>query len=168
MLIVGVAVGMPLGAYVLSSYGGDLLKKLFGLFISAYALKMLFVNKKGKRREIKNYVGLIAGLVGGCLGGMFGTGGPPVIIYLNRKIEDKRAFRATITLYFLVANSWQYIIYCYTSLVNGAVLRFTLYLLPAFVVGSLAGSFLHIKINETLFNKIVALVLLVTGVFLVA
>lgn len=165
MMIAGAIVGVIMGTYVLASFGGSLLKRLFGVFLSSYALKMLFWDK-GKGREVKNYVGMIAGLLGGCLGGMFGTGGPPVIIYLNRKIKDKRAFRATLVLYFLVANTWQFATYCYARLINVEVLKFTLYLLPAFIIGNLAGSILHIKINQVLFSKIVAMVLLTTGVFL--
>ena len=168
MMIAGVVLGIPLGTYVLAAYKSSWLKMLFGLFISGYALKMLFGDKgKGERREAGNYAGLIAGFLGGCLGGMFGTGGPPVIIYLNRKINDKRVFRATLVLYFLVANTWQFATLCYARLVNMDVLRFNLYLLPAFVVGNLVGSVLHIKINQVLFNRIVALVLLITGIFLI-
>jgi uncharacterized membrane protein YfcA len=166
MLIIGAVIGTPLGTFVLSTYESSLLKRLFGIFISAYALKMLFWNKEDGK-EVSRYVGLIAGLAGGCLGGMFATGGPPVIIYLNRQIKDKQAFRATIILYFLVSNSWQYVTYCYRGLINIEVLKFVLYLLPAFIIGSLAGSLLHIKINQVLFRRVVALVLLVTGVCLV-
>ena len=165
MMIAGTAIGMPLGTYVLASFDGSLLKRLFGLFLVGYALKTMF-GKKGGDREIKNYVGLIAGFLGGCLGGMFATGGPPVIIYLDRKIEDRRVFRATLTLYFLVSNSWQCAMLSYVRLINGDVLRFILYLLPAFIIGSLMGSILHIKINQVLFHKVVALVLLIAGLFL--
>ena len=165
-MIAGAIIGVVLGTYVLASYKSSLLKKLFGLFISGYALRMLFWDKPVVR-ELKNYVGLIAGFLGGCLGGMFGTGGPPVIIYLNRKIKDKRTFRATLILYFLVANTWQFVTFCCVRLINWEVLKFVLYLLPAFIVGNLVGSVLHVKINQVLFNRIVALVLLITGVSLI-
>lgn len=166
MMIIGVIIGIPLGTYVLASCKSDILKRLFGLFLSAYALKMLFAGKS-KSRELNNYVGLVAGFLGGCLGGMFGTGGPPVIIYLNSKISDKRTFRATIVLYFLVSNTWQGVTLCCARLINIDVLKFVLYMLPAFIIGNLVGSLLHIKINQVLFNRIVALVLLTTGIFLV-
>jgi uncharacterized membrane protein YfcA len=39
--------------------------------------------------------------------------------------------------------------------------------LPAFVIGSLLGSLLHIKIDQRLFDKAVALILLVTGISLI-
>jgi uncharacterized membrane protein YfcA len=166
MMLAGVIVGIVLGAFVLASYGGELLKRLFGVFVALYALKMLFWNEV-KVWASGRYGGLVAGLVGGCLGGMFGTGGPPVVMYLDTKVQDKRAFRATLIFYFLVANTWQFVANCFTGLINGEVLRFALYLLPAFVVGNLAGAMLHVKINQALFNKVVALVLLVTGVLLV-
>ena len=90
-----------------------------------------------------------------------------MIIYLNRKIKEKRVFRATLIFYFLVANTWQFITLCYAHLINKEVLKFILFLMPAFIIGNLIGSFLHVKINQVLFNRIVALVLLITGMFLV-
>ena len=166
VLIAGAVIGVTLGTYVLASFGSDLLKRLFGIFLIIYALKSLFERKNGKK-EINNYVGLIAGFVGGCLGGMFGSGGPPIIMFLNRKIEDKRAFRATLTLYFLVANSWQFITFSCARLIDMDVLKFALYLLPAFIAGNLIGSILHVKINQVLFHRVVALVLLAAGIFLI-
>lgn len=166
LLIIGAIIGTIPGTYVLSAYKSILLKRLLGLFISGYSLKMLFEKKRGVR-EVKSFMALIAGFLSGVLGGMFSTGGPPVIIYLNRKIRDKREFRATLVFYLLVANTWQSIALFYTRLINMEVVRFTLYLLPAFVIGSLIGSVLHIKINQVIFNRIIALVLLITGVLLI-
>lgn len=165
MIVAGTIIGTPLGTYVLASCESSVLKRLFGLFLSGYALKML-LERQTKVREIGNYLGFFIGFLGGCLGGMFSTGGPPVIIYLNRKIEDKRTFRATLILYFLIANTWQCVTLCYTRLMNGEVLKLVLYLLPAFIAGNLIGSILHIKINQVLFRRVVALVLLLAGVLL--
>jgi len=162
MLISGAIIGTIVGTYVLASFKSDILKKLFGIFIVAYALKMLFWNRPSGK-EPKNYFGIIAGFFGGILGGLFSTGGPPVVIYLNRKTCDRRVFRATIIFYFLVVNSWQFAVYCYTGLITKNVLKFILYLLPAFVIGNLIGAFLHVKINDVLFSRIVAVVLLITG-----
>lgn len=165
MMIIGAALGVPLGAYVLSSVESVILKRLFGFFLSCYAVKMFFRTKR-REKEISNYVGLIAGFLGGCLSGMFGTGGPPAIIYLTSKIEDRRVFRATLLLYFLVANSWQCATFCYAGLINMEVLKFILYLMPAFIFGNLMGSIMHIKINQALFNKVIASILFATGALL--
>src|SRR5258706_7115370 len=41
-----------------------------------------------------------AGLVGGGAGTLFGTGGPPYIIYLTRPLQDKSEVRATFSSLF--------------------------------------------------------------------
>jgi uncharacterized membrane protein YfcA len=165
-LISGAIVGTVLGTYALASYNSQLIKRFLGIFISGYALKMLFEGQS-KIIEIKNYIGVITGFLSGILGGMFGTGGPPVVIYLRKKILDKQEFRATLIFYFLITNSWQFTTYCFAGLVNRNILKFTIYLLPAFIVGNLIGTILHIKINQNIFNKIIALVLIITGIFLI-
>jgi uncharacterized membrane protein YfcA len=162
MLIIGGLIGTIVGTYMLASYKSDILKKVLGIFIMAYALKMLFWNKKTDRK-LKSYIGIIAGFFGGILGGLFSTGGPPVVVYLDNIINDKKVFRATIIFYFLVVNTWQFALYCYKGLINMDTIKFTLYLMPAFIMGNLIGSFLHIKINDVFFNRIIAIVLLVTG-----
>jgi uncharacterized membrane protein YfcA len=162
MLIGGAIIGTIVGTYMLTSFKSDILRKLLGAFIIAYALKMLLWNKSNGK-EPKNFIGIIAGFFGGLLGGLFSTGGPPVVIYLNKKTCDRRIFRATIVFYFLIVNSWQFAVYCYTGLITMSVLKFILYLLPAFVLGNLIGSFLHVKINDALFSRIIGVVLLITG-----
>ncbi|MBD3183061.1 TSUP family transporter [Candidatus Poribacteria bacterium] len=166
MMIAGAVVGSILGVYVLASYSSDILKKFMGLFLCFYALRMLFTKKKDKK-EISNRWGLLAGFLGGSIGGMFGTGGPPVIIYLSRQIKDKRMFRATLLMYFLVVNAWQCATFCCVRLVNWDVIKFVLFLIPAFILGNIIGSVLHIKINQKLFNIAVASILLLSGIFLV-
>ena len=170
MIVPGAVMGVVLGTYVLATYKGSLLRRLLGLSISGYALKMLFWNREQdgtKDAGGRSPWGIVVGLISGCLGGMFGMAGPPVVMYLGSRIRDKRAFRATLIFYFLVINVWQLATFCVAGLIGVAVLKFVLCLLPAFVIGNLIGSVLHIKVNQALFNRIVALELLITGVFLV-
>lgn len=166
MVVSGAIVGTLLGVYILASYNSQILKKLLGIFISGYSLKMLF-ERENKVNEVRNYIGVIAGFFSGILGGMFGTGGPPIVIYLKRINLNKQEFRSTLIFYFLITNSWQLANYFYAGLVSKDILKFTIYLIPAFIIGSLLGTLLHIKLNQFLFNKIVATVLLITGICLI-
>ena len=160
-------VGIIVGTYVLVFLKSGLVKTLFGLFITAYALKILFEDKKKEEaKEIRNYLGVISGFFGGITGGLFSSGGPPVVLYLTRKIGDKAVLRATLVFFFLLMDSWRLVLFGYAGLINGDILKFSLYLLPAFLIGNLAGSLLHIRINQALFTKIVALVLLIIGLIL--
>lgn len=166
MLIFGAIIGTAIGTYIIASYKSDILKRAFGIFLVIYALKMLFWNKN-KLNEPSKYFGALAGFLGGILGGMFSTGGPPVVIYLNSITNDKKIFRSTILFYLLVVNTWQLITYIYSGLITMDVLKLSLYLVPAFVIGSFLGSLIHIKINDNLFNKIIALILLITGITII-
>jgi uncharacterized membrane protein YfcA len=127
---------------------------------------MLLKNGKEGAKPPRS-VGLIAGFSGGFLNGMFGTGGPPIVMYLNRCARDKQAFRATATFYFLSVGIWQMAASAFTRLADWEVLKFALYMLPAFAVGSLAGAYLHLRVAQKPFERIVALLLLLTGLLLV-
>lgn len=167
ILVPAYMVGIIVGTYGLVFLKSGLVKTLFGIFITAYALKILFWDKKEKKaKEVRNYVGVISGFFGGITGGLFSSGGPPVVLYLIRKIEDKSALRATLVFLFLLMDSWRLALFAYAGLINGDILKFSLYLLPAFFIGNLAGSLLHIRINQVLFTKIVALVLVIIGLIL--
>ncbi|MEW6410754.1 MAG: sulfite exporter TauE/SafE family protein [Nitrospirota bacterium] len=168
ILIPTYMIGIVLGTYVLVSFKSSLLKTLLGLFIAGYALKILFWDKEVKEvKELKNYVGVIAGLLSGITGGLFGAGGPPVVVYLARKLRDKNALRATLVFLFFLMDIWRVILFAYAGLINVDILKFSLYLLPAFIIGNLSGSFVHIKVNQALFYRIIALVLLIIAIFLI-
>ena len=165
-LIFGSIIGVVIGTCILVSYKSDIIKKAFGVFLVLYALKMLFWEGMKLRRPSK-CLGILAGLFGGLLGALFGTGGPPIVIYLNSVVDDRRIFRSTILLYFLIANSWQLITRIYCGLITASVLMLCLYLLPAFVIGNIVGSLIHIKIDDKIFNKVIILVLLISGIKLI-
>ncbi|MCL5022938.1 MAG: sulfite exporter TauE/SafE family protein [Nitrospirae bacterium] len=159
-------VGIIVGTYGLVFLKSGLVKMLFGVFITIYALKILFEKKEGEAKEVRNYMGVIAAFFGGITGGLFSSGGPPVVLYLTRKISDKAALRATLVFLFLLMDSWRLLIFGYSGLINRHVLEFSLYLLPAFLIGNLGGSLLHIRINQVLFKRMVAVVLVIIGLVL--
>jgi len=165
-MVAGGVIGTVLGTFILASYRSELLEKLCGVFIVGYALYRLW-NRGKHGDDLLRFMGWVAGFASGLIGGMFGTGGPPVVIYLSRKLGDKRTFRSTLTAFFLVMDMWQMVTLRYAGLMNREILVFILYLLPAFVAGNLLGSVLHIRIDQALFDRIVALVLIVAGLFLV-
>ena len=166
LMIAGAIIGVVGGTWVLSSIGGEVLGKLAGLLIAGYAVRMLHKNGKESAKPPR-FVGLIAGFFGGFLNGMFGTGGPPIVMYLNRCARDKQAFRATATFYFLSVGIWQLMTSAFAGVADWEAIRFALYMLPAFAVGSVAGSFLHTRVAQKPFERIVALLLLSMGILLV-
>jgi uncharacterized protein len=168
VLIPGGIVGVVVGALILAHFKSDVLKILFGLFVIAFSLNDLFFESKKTEatKEAKTYLGLVAGFFGGITGGLFASGGPPLVIYLTRKLKDKNAFRATLVLYFIFHDTWRIFAYGGTGLMSWDILKFSLVLIPAMVLGNLTGSALVQKVNQLLFRRIVAIVLLCIGVTL--
>jgi uncharacterized membrane protein YfcA len=108
-------------------------------------------------------LGGLAGLAAGVAGAMFGTGGPPVILWFQLQGLDKRAFRATLLGVFLVMSIVRVPSYAVAGLLGREVLLSALLLLPAGLLGLLIGQRLHIGIPERRFRQGVALALALLG-----
>lgn len=166
LVLIFIIIGSFIGAQILANYSSVLLKKIFGIIIILFSLKMLLIADKKIIKKIKKYWGAIAGFIGGILGGMFDTNGPPIVIYLGHKLK-KQTFRATITAIFFIDVIWRNILYIWNGVATLESFKFALLLLPALIIGIFAGSKIHIKINEVLFKKAVAIILLITGILLI-
>jgi len=151
LLLCGLLVGTAIGTWVLLSFGHDLLKRVLGLLVTAWALLALF------RQEHPV----------GALGAMFSVNGPPIIIYLSHVLEEKQVFRATLYSIFFADACYKLVLFAANGLLTGEVLRFALLMASFLVAGVFAGSWLQTRIDEALFRKIVAAILMVTGVMLV-
>jgi len=171
LLLCGLLVGTAIGTWVLLSFGHDLLKRILGLLVTAWALLMLFrkerpTSKTGHSRTM-SYLAPLSGFLGGALGAMFSVNGPPIIIYLSHVLEEKQVFRATLYGIFFADACYKLVLFTANGLLTGEVLRFALLIAPFLVAGIFAGSRLQAHINEVLFRKIVAAILMVTGLILV-
>ncbi|MCG8482437.1 MAG: sulfite exporter TauE/SafE family protein, partial [Clostridia bacterium] len=71
----------PIGVYILLFSNQAVLKEILGYTIVVLSV-ITYINNK-KTIEVKTTLknGIAAGSVSGILGGMFGTGGPPLVIY---------------------------------------------------------------------------------------
>ena len=167
VLLVGLAVGTAIGTYFLVSFGNEALRKVFGAVVILFALKILIWDNAEVRKEISSIWAPVSGFVGGCTGGVFGLNGPPLVLYLARKLSDRRIFRATLYGIFFVDACYRLILYSASGLITWEVIRFALYLTPFLLIGLLLGSKLHAKVNESVFRKVIALILVVTGILLI-
>jgi uncharacterized membrane protein YfcA len=106
------------------------------------------------------------GLASGFLSGLFGTSGPPLAVYFHLGPWDKRAFRGHMMAVFLAMTAVRVPAYVVVGLLTGPRLLSGLMLLPAAVLGAVAGQHLHVRIPEGAFRRAVALGLLALGVLL--
>lgn len=164
-MIAGAVLGTLVGTYFLISLGDLLLKKVLGGFIILFGLYFLRGGSEMKN-EIPARWGLPAGAAGGILGGLFGTSGPPYVMYLAYRLRKKEVLRASLIGMFAVDYTWRTGVFALSGLLTPDLLQFALLLLPALCLGALLGNKVHWRIGEKHFRKIVAGVLIVSGVLL--
>lgn len=169
LLFSGMLVGTALGTWVLLSFSHEILKRVLGVLVGGWALTMLLRREPESPslgRSLGSYLAPVSGFLGGTLGAMFSVNGPPIIIYLSHVLDDKQTFRATLYGVFFADACYKMVLFTANGLLNGEVFRFALTMTPFLVGGVLVGSELQRHIDEGLFRRIVAGILVVTAVML--
>src|SRR5262252_5878121 len=99
-LLVGSAVGTPLGVWILATLPVTALNRLIGAFLLLVCL--LEFRRALSTQATGRGWGLSAGFLSGVIGAALGTPGPPVIVYASAQNWSPRAFKANVTGFFVV------------------------------------------------------------------
>lgn len=156
--------GISIAIWLLVNVASGQLVMALGVFVLIYAIYSLLPSKihAGSRRWA-----ILAGACGGMVGALFGTGGPFYVVYLKMRRLDKRQFRATIAMIFLVDGGARMAGYALNGLFTAQVLTLVGILLPVLVAGMYVGHHLHIRMDQARFNQVISLLLLISGVMLI-
>jgi len=163
---VGAVLGTLLGTYFLRTLGDVLLKRILGTLIILFALYFWREDQGERTGNFSANWGILAGAGGGVLGGLFGTSGPPFVAYLAYKLKEKEVLRASLIGMFAVDYTWRTMIFAFSGLLTAELLTFALYLTPALICGTILGHRIHFRITVGPFRKIVAGILLISGILL--
>ncbi len=164
VVILTAVVGAVAGTLVLQQAQSDTLKTVFAVFVLLFAVRMLLKrSKKTEPRSPHAALGAAAGSSAGFIDAVLGTGGPPLIIYYDWLGLGKTAFRATFVMLAVSLHSARIVSYSLTGLINRHMLLTAACLVPPMIVGALLGRKLHNRLNEVLFSRIAAGVLLIIG-----
>jgi len=161
----GVVVGIPIGARLLSRGDPTLILTMLGWFLVAVGLVFLRLPSGGRHRP-PAWAGPPTGLVSGLLTGLFGTGGPPVIIWYHLSAADKTVFRGHLMTIFLLMTIVRVPSYVATGLLTAPRLWSGLAVLPAVLLGAWLGHRLHVRISDRLFRILVCVLLVLLGAML--
>ncbi len=91
------------------------------------------------------------------------AGSPPVQVVLLPQKLDKTTYVGTVTLFFAVVNYVKLVPYGWLGQLDPANLMTSLVLSPVAPIGIYAGVYLHKRINEALFYRLMYVMLFVTG-----
>ncbi len=153
--------GLLLGIVLARSTDTGWMKPVFALFVVAVAAQQLMT--RAALTPLSRPVASLALFAGGVIHGVFATGGPLAVFVSSRTLPDKSAFRATLAAVWVVLN----VLLLPRLWLDGSLSLFTLptsalMLLPL-AVGIVAGEWVHHRLDEALFRKVVAVLLLGAG-----
>ncbi|MGF1687414.1 sulfite exporter TauE/SafE family protein [Photobacterium japonica] len=169
------APGILIGQYLFYQISPETAKVLIGAMVTVIALMNLhkyvvkpLVIKEIEENEVADTLvkrifryGCL--ILGGIVHGAFNIGGPLITVYTLEAVKDKKKFRNTMTMLWVVLNSWnlfnQHQNGAFTSELNSALLVG----LPLAGIGFFFGMRFLEKINREQFLRIVYVVLLIIG-----
>lgn len=165
-ILPGSLLGVFAGLYLLSRIDPRPLGRALGVFVVAYALYVII--SAGRTPSIPGRwmlpVAAVTSFAAGVVGSLFGgAAGPLYAIYLNAARLGKDAFRVTITTVMLFQGLTRIAGYVTLGLYDGRTLLLLGAALPMVIAGSWLGARLVRHIDLQLFNRAVAVVLLVSG-----
>ncbi len=159
MLLAGI---IP-GTLLLTVASDWVLRSVLGLVVIGMAVEMLLRKAAPKEGARQNSILLLAiGVASGILAGLYSIGAL-LVAYISRTTEGRSQFRANMCCVFLVDNIFRFFLYWHTGLLTGEVLKLTLFVAPAAVLGMIAGVRTDRKLPEQMVKKVVIGVLIVSG-----
>jgi hypothetical protein len=133
-----------------------------GVFVLLFGIRNI-LNLHGTR-SVSRWWAAPAGLTGGTIGALFGTGGPPYVIYLNHRLHDKGELRATFSGLFLIEGGLRIAAFLIAGLLlNSELLLAILAALPLVTLGLFLGNRVHIGLSPAQMQRILGTILVVSG-----
>jgi len=160
-LLVGVALGIPVGVFFLKKLDRDMIHRILGIILVVYSLYSLFFkSSKGGIREGWAY---LFGFFGGCLGGALSASGPPVIIYTSLQPWSKDTIKVTLQGFFIVSGLMVVSAHAISGVTTVAVLRFFGISLPVLILGTYMGGYFYGMIGEQWYKRVIFVLLALLG-----
>lgn len=109
-----------------------------------------------------------AGLLGGTVGALFGTGGPFYVIYLTLRQPDKTEFRTTIATIFVIDGLCRIVGFSLSGFYTLQTLALCAAIVPLGGLALWLGGKVHLRISHAAFVRLVSVILLGSGLALLA
>jgi uncharacterized membrane protein YfcA len=169
IILVGIlplaAVGLAAGILLRDYAGETLLIMLLGLFIiitSTLELVAMFRSSSAARAPLNRWIAAPIIFAGGLFQGLFASGGPPIVYYAGREIEDAAEFRSTLSVLWLILNLALLGSLWAGGQANLLTLELAALVLPGFITGVIIGSL--IKLKSKAFKAATWAMLLIIGI----
>ena len=166
-LIPSSAIGMLIGATMLITLPHEPLLIGLALFVMIFGVRYLF-NIHGEN-PVSRWWSIPTGLSGGAIGAMFGTGGPPYVIYLSHRLHDKTRLRGTLSGLFMLEGAMRIAVFLFMGLLTQPdMIESILLAIPVMAAGLWLGHRVHMGISRPQQLAIIGVLLIISGGSLIA
>jgi len=161
----GALVGVPLGLWVVKSADQALLARCLGAYVVAYALYSLFGERMlGRRPTMPRWMAHPIGVAGGLISTLFGgLAGPLYVTYFDSLRLAKGAFRVTVSTTLLTLSVLRSAGYFATGVFRAEDLILVVAALLPAAIGTLAGEWVHDRVEQRTFRRGVGVLLVLSG-----
>lgn len=162
-ILVGAALGMPIGAWVLFRLPESGLKRCLAVFV---VLSVITLGSEVGRRFAQRLTasvlgGGITGLISGWLQGAYATGGPPAVLYIMARTQEPKEAKGFLGVYFTFIVIGTAALYGAGGLFDAHWLKMSLYYSPAVLAGVVLGAWAFKHASTLWFTR--AIYVLLTG-----
>ena len=164
IIVLGGLLGVLFGGLSFLLWDSQSIRLLIGIIaVSFCTYQVTGLSKKFANMRFGSVGGLLLSGVSGFTSCVAHAGGPPLYIYMLPLKLDKRAYTASIVVYFFAVNYSKIIPYTYYGLFSARELLTALIFLPLVPIGGWLGLRLHERVNERWFYRICYFFLFVLG-----
>ena len=164
IIVLGGLLGVLFGGLSFLLWDSQSIRLLIGIIaVSFCTYQVTGLSKKFANMKFGALGGLLLSGVSGFTSCVAHAGGPPLYIYMLPLKLDKRAYTASIVVYFFAVNYSKIIPYTYYGLFSARELLTALIFLPLVPIGGWLGLWLHERVNERWFYRICYFFLFVLG-----
>jgi uncharacterized membrane protein YfcA len=132
----------------------------FGAYIGAKEASMAWI----RNHRMGPLAGQIAGISAGFTSTIAHAAGPIVSLYMFSQGMGKTLFVGTVAWTFTLINLTKLPFYIGTGLIQPDILRFDLLLIPLIPLGSWLGHWMHHRVSEKLFNRMIMVLTILGGI----
>ena len=170
LLVPPTIVGAVLGLWLFAVLDNRMLVSMLGGFLVLYALYMLVVSVLGlPQLRCSQRWAMPAGFFGSFFDTLFGGGGGTlVVIYVNARGVTRAGFRATVAALWFFEMIARIGGYAWAGFYDSQTLLLVVALLPLVWAGTLIGERVGNKVDSDTFGRVLAVMLLASGVSLLA
>jgi len=167
MLAGGIA-GVPVGVALLPFVNGVMFKFGVGVLLTAYCPAMLLARSLPQVRFGGRWADAGAGVVGGIMNGIAGLGGPAPTLWCTLRGWERDVQRAMFQSFIIVVQCLTLAGYVISGTIDRPVLALAAWVLPLVLVPSLLGSRLYARLSVRAFQRVVLVLLFLSGLALLA